>query len=121
MKYKIRKTGEMVDVISYSAPMGTRRTEDDYVSFVDSNGDEHPREKGNIYWDFEQVANDINVGSKVEIDWEQRRYETSRTMLAELWSSGDFNGMRIKAVEAAVWAVSYADALIAELKKGGDQ
>lgn len=54
MKYRNRKTGEIVDVINYSTPDGGERSKDDYVSYIDSKGVEHPREKGlHINWDFE--------------------------------------------------------------------
>ena len=36
MKAKLRKTGEIVDVISYSCPKGTSRTEMDRVSYINS-------------------------------------------------------------------------------------
>lgn len=55
MKYRNRKTGEIVEIISFSPD--TDRTKDDYVSYIDSNGVEHPRVKGlNIHWDFEIVG-----------------------------------------------------------------
>lgn len=55
MKAKFRKTGEIVDIISWSSNT-TRNDVLDYVSYIDSNGIEHPNVKGlNFYWDFESI------------------------------------------------------------------
>lgn len=56
LKKRIRKTGEIVEIISYQGT--TDRCElTDYVSYIDSKGEEHPREKMNLYWDFADVEN----------------------------------------------------------------
>lgn len=69
MKKRIRKTGEIVDVIDYASPYNYR-DDMDYVSYIDSNGVEHPNMMGlNINWDFE----DVEEQSRIEINWEQRR------------------------------------------------
>lgn len=52
-----------------------------------------------------------------EIDWEQRRYEIAKEMLAMTCNFTDAYGYRITAGEAASRAVFYADALIDKLKK----
>lgn len=54
MKAKIRKTGEVVEIISYSSRV-QRCDAVDYVSYIDSNGGEHDREPLNLYWDFEVI------------------------------------------------------------------
>lgn len=55
MKARIRKTGEIVEVITYSG--STIRNECiDKVSYIDSKGVEHDRETLNFYWDFEQLT-----------------------------------------------------------------
>ena len=66
MKKRIRKTGEIVDVISYNKYTNTaRNSELDWVSYVDSKGMEHEHEKGlNIYWDFEDVEEGIKSPKK---------------------------------------------------------
>lgn len=52
MKGIIRKTGEEITIISYGG--GIDRSDVlDYVSYIDSHGVEHPREKLNPYWDVE--------------------------------------------------------------------
>lgn len=54
---------------------------------------------------------DIEEGSKI-IDWEQRRYEIAKHVLPRVFAFGEPK-------YSAIYAVSYADALIEELKKGG--
>ena len=54
MKYRNRHTGEVVDIICWGGD--TQRSKDDYVSYIDGNGQEHDRESGmNYYWDFEPI------------------------------------------------------------------
>lgn len=61
-----------------------------------------------------------------DIDWEERRYEIAKQMLTV---TSDYRekvydkttSQKICCVKAAKYAVEYADALIAELKKGGEK
>ena len=61
-----------------------------------------------------------------DIDWEERRYEIVKQMLTV---TSDYRekvydkttSQKICCVKAAKYAVEYADALIAELKKGGEK
>lgn len=130
MKAKIRKTGEIVEIISYSGDT-VRSNILDSVSYIDSKGVEHDREKLNYYWDFEQIP-DVKEDSFPKIDWEQRRYEiakemlpytakTSREVLMSGYSLGkDAEGKTLEEF-CAFFAISFADALIEELKKGVEQ
>ena len=113
MKKRIRKTGEIVDVISCNNCTNTaRNSELDWVSYIDSKGMEHEHEKRlNIYWDFEDVEEVLST----DIDWKQRRYEIAKEVFASIY---DFT---IDRINFAKYAVDAADALIAELKKGGKQ
>ena len=113
MKKRIRKTGEIVDIISYNKYTTTRRNSElDWVSYIDSKGMEHEHEKGlNIYWDFEDVEEVLST----DIDWKQRRYEIAKEVFASIY---DFT---IDRINFAKYAVDAADALIAELKKGGEK
>lgn len=113
MKKRIRKTGEIVDVINYSAP-NLGREKDDYVSYIDSKGIEHVAEHGlNIHWDFEDVEEELTK----EIDWEQVRIDASIAALKG-FSSNPHNQMVDAPIQKlSEWAVKAADALIAELKK----
>lgn len=116
MKKRIRKTGEIVDVITYSNAYCSERFDTDSVSYIDSKGIEHPNERGlNLWWDFEDLEEVLST----DIDWERRRYEVAREVLAEtvrLSHHGVYVGT---CGEQAKIAVEYADALVAELKKGG--
>ena len=128
MKRRIRKTGEIVDVISYNKYTNTaRNSELDWVSYIDSKGMEYEHEKGlNIYWDFEDVEEVLST----DIDWEQRRYEIAKTMMHAIYlddgnaARSDKSGFDFEYKDlqgSAKEAVRFADALIAELKKGGEK
>lgn len=72
MKKRIRKTGEVVDVITYSNPYCSERDDMDCVSYIDSKGEEHHHERGlNLWWDFE----DVEEKPITEINWERRRVD----------------------------------------------
>lgn len=107
-KFRIRKTGEIVDVISYSG--STKRNDVlDYVSYIDSNGAECPNVSGmNLFWDFEKIDNNLN-GNK--INWEERRYEIAKAALPEALNV--FKDVDVDPVERSV---HYADNLIKLLK-----
>ena len=88
-------------MISYSAPhLG--REKDDYVPYIDNKGVKHVAERGLI-------------------DWEERRYCIAKDMMAAFLSNSNVAVHGYSAEEHASNAVLYADALIAELKKGGNQ
>lgn len=113
MKKRIRKTGEIVDVISYNKYTNTARNSDlDWVSYIDSKGREYEHEKGlNIYWDFEDVEEVLST----DIDWGQVRIKASISALQGFAASPQI----VSTDTLARWSVGAADALISELKKGG--
>ena len=116
MKKRIRKTGEIVDVITYYNLLGPERNDTDTVSYVDSKGEEHHKEKGlNLSWDFEDVEEVLST----DIDWEQVRIKASISALQGFASNP--NSTSATDEELAKWSVNTADALIAELKKGGEK
>lgn len=112
MKKRIRKTGEIVDVISYYNCYCSERDTTDSVSYIDSKGVEHRNERGlNLWWDFEDVEEVLNT----DIDWEQVRIKAAISAL-----QGFATSPQITSTDAlAKWSICAADALIAELKKGG--
>ena len=69
----------------------------------------------NIYWDFEDVEEELTK----QIDWEQVRIDAAiaamQSFIREIYIHDDTP--RQKTI--ASLSVSHADALIAELKKGG--
>lgn len=108
-KYRIRKTGEAVDVVSYRSNIQRDEYYQDKVSYIDSKGIEHPDVHMNLYWDFEKVSDKIENPIKREIDWEERRYEIAKAILLKAVNI-------FEKPDPAVIAVFYADSLIKELK-----
>ena len=121
MKKRLRKTGEIVDVVSFKNFYQSERDDSDQVSYIDSKGVEHHHVRGlNLWWDFEDIP--IEDTRIPNFDWGQRRYEIAKTVV-----HGQLTGPIIDGVDPnpsipnlAKLAVKIADALIAELKKGGN-
>ena len=68
MKKRIRKTGEIVDVVAWYNLMGAERDKYDSVSYIDSKGNECVKVEGlNLAWDFEDVEEVLST----DIDWKQ--------------------------------------------------
>lgn len=117
MKKRLRKTGEIMDVIDFCCiELIKERDDQDWVSYIDSKGVEHHVEHGlNIYWDFEDVEEELTK----QIDWEQVRIDAAiaamQSFIREIYIHDDTP--RKKTI--ASLSVSHADALIDELKKGG--
>lgn len=59
IKYILRSTGEEVEVIDFENKERGDRTEFDWVSYIDSEGKEHIKEKLNIQFDFKPQSTDI--------------------------------------------------------------
>lgn len=110
MKAIIRKTGEIVEIISYSS-FTTRNETLDNVSYIDSQGKEHPHEPLNFYWDFETITDEKEDNSPT-IDWNQVRVQASIGAMQVIL--GRTNCCIYK--DIAAQAVGYADALIEKLK-----
>lgn len=56
MKKRLRKTGEIVDVVSFNNFYQSERDDSDQVSYIDSKGVEHHHVRGlNLWWDFEDI------------------------------------------------------------------
>ena len=104
-------------MISYNKYTNTaRNSELDWVSYIDSKGMEHEHEKGlNIYWDFV----DVEESSKSDIDWEQMKIKAAISALQGFASNP--NSTSATDEELVKWSVTCADALIAELEKGGEK
>lgn len=114
MKKILRKTGEIVDVISYSNFYHSERDKMDSVSYIDSKGIEHHNERGlNLWWDFEDMEDVPNT----DIDWEKVRIKAAISALQGFAASP-----QIASTDTlAKWSICAADTLIAELKKGGEK
>ena len=128
MKKRIRKTGEIVDVIAWYNIMGAERDKDDSVSYIDSKGNECMKVGGlNLAWDFEDVEEVLST----DIDWKQRRFDIAKSCINGILGNDEMvdlaNDVGLKKscrdipTNVAEMAVAFADALIAELKKGGEK
>ena len=111
MKARLRKTGEIVEIISYSS-YTTRNEILDRVSYIDSQGEEHPCEPLNLYWDFETITDEKEDTSSTT-DWNQVRVQASIGAMQVILGKNNYDTYK----EIASHAVGYADALIKELKK----
>lgn len=106
MKARIKETGEIINIAEYARVA---------LDKCDSYGDP-------IEMSFEDV--EILQDKSDDIDWEQRRYEIAKEMMPLMCQSfkhfaeSDV-GDRFSKEDCAYHAVRYADALIEELKKGG--
>lgn len=112
MKAKIRKTGEIVDIIYYNNfdNIGMERSSYDFVSYIDSNGVEHDREHLNYYWDFEIISTqDENI-----THWQEVRERAAIAAMQGLLSCSKTVGSVEDFVDAAV---DYANKLVEKLKK----
>lgn len=54
----LRSTGEEVEIIDFETKERGDRTDEDWVTYIDSNGNEHIKEHLNIQLDFKLVVND---------------------------------------------------------------
>ena len=63
----LRSTGEEVEIIDFEAKERGDRTDEDWVTYIDSNGKEHIKEHLNIQLDFKSVVNDTYEDAQVFI------------------------------------------------------
>lgn len=110
MKARIKKTGEIVEVIKYSKH-------------------NHCIEYGNSFGEYDTKSlDDVDlILDEPTIDWEQRRYEIAKDVMAAFISAPSYlfcvNNNYYETSHSlprsvAEDAVEYAEALIEELKKG---
>ena len=115
MKARDKRTGEIVEIERYGA-------DGSYTVFRNSDG-ELKNLPVSFYDNFEEI-----VETEDTINWEQRRYEIAKEMMPQIFHELRMvfqAGAKVEGVEGmtpmemtAERAVWYADALIAELKKG---
>lgn len=107
MKYRIKKTNEIVDVISFSCPLGTKRDSRDSVTYY-SNEDTVISKGSNIYLDFEPIEENDEI-------WESFRRDAALKILSSNMSD---NNLSIDIPDFQVkGAIKAADKLIEFLKK----
>lgn len=95
MKGIIRKTGEEITIVAYG---GNSNRSDvlDYVSYIDSHGVEHPREKMNLYWDVEVI------NEQMELCRQMAKHSISADMMAK--ESADKALTKREAVALAIYS-----------------
>lgn len=103
MKAKVKKTGEIIDVSRTENIITSRGVEKQYV--------DNKREWCTYV---QSELEFIKESPQTDIDWEQRRYEIAKEVFASIYDI--FQNEHLEKV-----AVHAADALIAELKKGGNK
>ena len=103
-------TDEPVEIVAWETTVKGARSETDWVSYIDSHGNEHIMERLTLEWDFvidspfDKVLSG-GFGSLDKLDiWESRRYELAKEFALK--------GL----AESATDAVAMADKLIVELK-----
>ena len=111
--YTNREKGQIV-FINKSCIRGMVRDEQEGLTRVWDNGVTEC-----AYYDFKETPEEILAMPDIEeankvIDWEQRRYEIAKHVLPRVFAFGEPK-------YSAIYAVSYADALIKELKKGSEK
>ena len=87
LKYRLRKTDEPVEIVAWETAEKGARSENDWVSYIDAQGNEHIKEHLTLEWDFvidspfESLMSKFEPMKLPEFDpWEQRRYELVKEM-----------------------------------------
>lgn len=100
MKARIKKTGEIVEILQYGI-------NGDWVNYLDESS-KIVTSPLNYYQDFDFIE------ESKHIDWEQRRYEIAKEAMFHMI---DPDVLTQKYCVMAVNAVEFANALITELKE----
>lgn len=106
MKYRIRKTNEIVDVVGYSACTHTRFPED-YVCYIDNKEEEIVGRGLNLIWDFEP----INEESVNALNWQSFRAKAAKDILCAMIAKFGTSDIDMNDV------VGWTDSLISKLKE----
>lgn len=115
LKYRLRKTDELVEIVAWETAEKGARSESDWVSYIDASGVEHVKEHLTLEWDFvidSPLEKIISGGFGSGVDkfdpWESRRYE-----LVKEYVMRDLANDKVNADKA----VAFADDIIAALKE----
>jgi len=113
LKYRLRKTDEPVEIVAWETTVKGARNENDWVSYIDSHGNEHIMERLTLEWDFKvdspfggDFGSSLLESTLNSFDpWEARRYELAKHYF---FKEGVHNYDK---------SVEYADEFIEALKK----
>ena len=115
LKYRIRKTDELVEIVAWETADKGARSESDWVSYIDASGVEHIKEHLTLEWDFvvqtpfEKGFLDALKPDLPNFDpWDGRRYELAKEFVLRSLGTDKVNVDK---------AVLFADNVIATLKK----
>lgn len=115
LKYRLRKTDELVEIVAWETAEKGSRSENDWVSYIDSHGEEHVKEHLTLEWDFvmdspfDSLMSNFEPTKLPEFDpWEARRYELAKEYVLRELANDKVNTDK---------AVAFADDVIAALKK----
>lgn len=118
LKYHLRKTDELVEIVAWETAEKGARSESDWVSYIDASGVEHIKEHLTLEWDFvidspfESMMKKFEPTKLPEFDpWEARRYELAKELYFREWDSDAAFDVDVDDV------VAIADEIIAALKK----
>lgn len=110
LKYRLRKTDELVEIVAWETAEKGARNENDWVSYIDASGAEHIKEHLTLEWDFvidspfEKMINNFEPTKFSEYDpWDGRRYELVK----------EYVFVKEMSVEEAVF---WADEIIQKIK-----
>lgn len=97
LKYRLRKTDELVDVVAWETTEKGARNENDWVSYIDASGVEHIKEHLTLEWDFViQTPFEKGFFDAIKPDlptfdpWESRRYELVKEMFLNAYKEDVF-------------------------------
>lgn len=97
LRYRLRKTDELVEVIAWETAEKGSRSENDWVSYIDSHGEEHVKEHLTLEWDLvidnplDSLMTKWEPMKLPEFDpWEQRRYELVKEMFLAAYKDDVF-------------------------------
>ena len=107
MKKIVRKTGEIIDVITYTC--GTTPEKSDVVNYVDGEGN-YKSAKLNYYWDLE----DIDDNKTEEEYWKEFRSQAALSILNGILSHSTFRDDWMPDVDKSVTIANY---LVKKLKE----
>ena len=115
LRCRIRKTGELVEIVAWETADKGNRSESDWVSYIDASGVEHIKEHLTLEWDFviqtpfEKGFLDALKPDLPTFDpWESRRYDLVKEYVLRSLGTDKVNVDK---------AVLFADNVIATLKK----
>lgn len=111
MKRKIRRTGEIIDVITFSG--STTRSDYDKIQFYDSNGSVI---NGSLNYYLDTLPVD---DENKDVDWEQRRFDLVKAYSIEFIKMQDRKGeidYWVYIPNVVSWSITTADRIIEAMR-----